>query len=110
MRSMGHWLRNLPSSGSSVAVAVSALVEGHLDEKEGKHGNHHDDSGGGGVDFGEERWETWIRERTEGCGEEMDECCCDQDTCAEMFTKEKDCGRNLEPWELFGGDGEGDTW
>lgn len=56
---------------AAVRVAAGLCVEVELDHEEEEHGGHHDDTGHGGVDFGEEVGETRISETAECCREKL---------------------------------------
>lgn len=56
---------------AAVRVAACLGVQVELDHEEEKHRGHHDDTGHGGVDFGEEVGETRISETAECCWEQL---------------------------------------
>ena len=68
-----------------VAVHYSSCAQEHFDADDDQNGCHGYDAGKGRVAFAKEPWEAGVGEGEEGCGDEVDEGCCDEDACAEVL-------------------------
>lgn len=94
------------ASSATVRVPAGFSVDVELEDKEGEERGHHDDSGEGGVVVCEEVGETGVGEGVEGGRKEVDKGGGDEDACAKVLGDEEGFGRDGEPFDFFGDDGE----
>ena len=95
-------------------------IEPHLENKQTKHGPHHDDTGHGRILVGEQVRKTWVRQVTKSNREKlgramsvsrpsdsglfayMYECRRDEHTRTKVFTNEEGLCRYVQPLDLLG--------
>jgi len=77
----------------------------HLDAHHHKDGRHGDQPWHGRVPLVPKVWETWVRQRLKGCGEEVHEGGRDQHACAKMAREEEEL-----VWHWYLGEALDDDW
>jgi hypothetical protein len=94
---------SIKTHGAAVGVAARLAVEPHLENKETKHGSHHDNTGHRRVLIGEQIRKAWIRQVSKCHGEQMYEGRGNQDTSSKMFTHEECLLGDIQPLDLLRG-------